>query len=193
MRRRDVLAGAGSLAAGATAGFPAPAIAQGIRQLKMVTDWPEGMPGLAHQRGPFRADDRRRDRRPHQDRGFSGRRACAPVRDLRRGRGGRRRHVSFVRRLLRKEVAGVAFLRGHPLWLHRGRTVRVGPVRRRSRAVGRAQRAVQHQVAPVHQHRLPDGRVVHPRDHLAGRITRGCATGWAGSAPRCSGGWAPSW
>jgi TRAP-type mannitol/chloroaromatic compound transport system substrate-binding protein len=26
--------------------FPAPAIAQGIRQLKMVTDWPEGTPGL---------------------------------------------------------------------------------------------------------------------------------------------------
>jgi TRAP-type mannitol/chloroaromatic compound transport system substrate-binding protein len=46
MRRRDVLAGAGSLAAGVTSGFPAPAIAQGIRQLKMVTDWPEGTPGL---------------------------------------------------------------------------------------------------------------------------------------------------
>jgi TRAP-type mannitol/chloroaromatic compound transport system substrate-binding protein len=41
MRRRDVLAGAGSLAAGATATIPAPAIAQGIRQLKMVSDWPE--------------------------------------------------------------------------------------------------------------------------------------------------------
>jgi len=46
MRRRDVLAGAGSLAAGATLNFPAPAIAQGIRQLKMVTDWPDGTPGL---------------------------------------------------------------------------------------------------------------------------------------------------
>jgi TRAP-type mannitol/chloroaromatic compound transport system substrate-binding protein len=46
MRRRDILAGAGSLATGATLGFPAPAIAQGIRQLKMVTDWPEGTPGL---------------------------------------------------------------------------------------------------------------------------------------------------
>jgi TRAP-type mannitol/chloroaromatic compound transport system substrate-binding protein len=46
MRRRDVLAGAGSLAVGATGTFPAPAIAQGIRQLKMVTDWPEDMPGL---------------------------------------------------------------------------------------------------------------------------------------------------
>jgi TRAP-type mannitol/chloroaromatic compound transport system substrate-binding protein len=46
MRRRDILAGAGSLVGGAAGSFPAPAIAQGIRQLKMVTDWPEGMPGL---------------------------------------------------------------------------------------------------------------------------------------------------
>jgi TRAP-type mannitol/chloroaromatic compound transport system substrate-binding protein len=46
MRRRDILAGAGALAAGASSNFPAPAIAQGIRQLKMVTDWPESLPGL---------------------------------------------------------------------------------------------------------------------------------------------------
>jgi TRAP-type mannitol/chloroaromatic compound transport system substrate-binding protein len=47
MRRRDVLTSAGSLAAaGASLNLPAPAIAQGIRQLKMVTDWPEGTPGL---------------------------------------------------------------------------------------------------------------------------------------------------
>lgn len=43
MKRRDVLAGAGL--AGAAFSFPAPAIAQGIRQLTMVTDWPEG-PGI---------------------------------------------------------------------------------------------------------------------------------------------------
>jgi TRAP-type mannitol/chloroaromatic compound transport system substrate-binding protein len=46
MRRRDVLAGTGSLVASAAASFPAPAIAQGTRQLKMVTDWPDGTPGL---------------------------------------------------------------------------------------------------------------------------------------------------
>src|SRR5262245_40346310 len=46
MRRRDVLAGAGSLVAGVSFDFPAPAIAQGLRQLKMVTDWPAGSPGL---------------------------------------------------------------------------------------------------------------------------------------------------
>jgi TRAP-type mannitol/chloroaromatic compound transport system substrate-binding protein len=46
MRRRDVLVSAtGSLAAGATLSFPAPAIAQGLRRLKMVTDWPQGLPG----------------------------------------------------------------------------------------------------------------------------------------------------
>jgi TRAP-type mannitol/chloroaromatic compound transport system substrate-binding protein len=46
MRRRDILAGAGSLAGGATLSFPRPVIAQGIRQLKMVTDWPEALVGF---------------------------------------------------------------------------------------------------------------------------------------------------
>src|SRR6202047_2809411 len=46
MRRRDILAGAGALATAAGSSFPAPAIAQGIRQLKMVTDWPADTPGL---------------------------------------------------------------------------------------------------------------------------------------------------
>jgi TRAP-type mannitol/chloroaromatic compound transport system substrate-binding protein len=44
MRRRDILAGAG-LAAGASLRFPAPAIAQGIRHLTMVTDYPDA-PGM---------------------------------------------------------------------------------------------------------------------------------------------------
>jgi TRAP-type mannitol/chloroaromatic compound transport system substrate-binding protein len=44
-RRRDLLLGA--TAAAATAGsLPAPAIAQGIKELKMVTDWPENTVGL---------------------------------------------------------------------------------------------------------------------------------------------------
>jgi TRAP-type mannitol/chloroaromatic compound transport system substrate-binding protein len=43
MRRRDILAGAGLAVAGL--GFPAPAIAQGVRHLTMVTDYPDG-PGM---------------------------------------------------------------------------------------------------------------------------------------------------
>src|SRR5262245_22556298 len=46
MRRRDLLAGAGSVATATSLTLPSPAIAQGIRQLKMVTDWPEWLPGL---------------------------------------------------------------------------------------------------------------------------------------------------
>ena len=46
MRRRDVLAGAGSVATGAAFNFPAPVIGQGLRQLKLVTAWPTGSPGL---------------------------------------------------------------------------------------------------------------------------------------------------
>jgi TRAP-type mannitol/chloroaromatic compound transport system substrate-binding protein len=47
MRRRELLIGAGSWATGATSNFPAPAIAQGIRELKMATAWPKDTPGLA--------------------------------------------------------------------------------------------------------------------------------------------------
>ena len=43
-RRRLMQLGATAVAAGA--GLPGPAIAQGIKELKMVTDWPESMPGL---------------------------------------------------------------------------------------------------------------------------------------------------
>jgi len=43
-RRRDLLAGFGLFAPGAS--LPAPAITQGLRQLTMVTDWPDTMPGL---------------------------------------------------------------------------------------------------------------------------------------------------
>ena len=45
MKRRDILGGAAVLAAASSVTFPAPAIAQGIRQLKMVTLWPENLPG----------------------------------------------------------------------------------------------------------------------------------------------------
>ncbi len=44
MKRRDFLTGAGSAAA--AGGVAAPAIAQGVRHLKMVTSWPKNYPGL---------------------------------------------------------------------------------------------------------------------------------------------------
>ena len=44
MKRREILVGAASAAGGAA--FPSPALAQSRRELKMVTDWPEGIPGL---------------------------------------------------------------------------------------------------------------------------------------------------
>jgi TRAP-type mannitol/chloroaromatic compound transport system substrate-binding protein len=43
-RRRDVLLGATAIAVAGS--LPAPAIAQGIKELKLVTSWPKGMPGL---------------------------------------------------------------------------------------------------------------------------------------------------
>jgi TRAP-type mannitol/chloroaromatic compound transport system substrate-binding protein len=51
MKRRDFVktAGAGGVVAGASlaaSAFPAPAIAQGVKQFKMVTTWPKNFPGL---------------------------------------------------------------------------------------------------------------------------------------------------
>ena len=43
MKRRKLLY---VTSAGAAAALPAPAISQGIRELKMVTSWPKGLPGL---------------------------------------------------------------------------------------------------------------------------------------------------
>jgi TRAP-type mannitol/chloroaromatic compound transport system substrate-binding protein len=47
MDRRQFVAGAGIGAAAAASAFPGPAIAQGVRELKMVTTWPKTLPGLA--------------------------------------------------------------------------------------------------------------------------------------------------
>lgn len=51
MKRRQFLKGAAAagvagVASAATSSFPAPAIAQGMKELKMVTTWPKNFPGL---------------------------------------------------------------------------------------------------------------------------------------------------
>ena len=46
MDRRQFVAGASAGVAAAASAFPKPAIAQGVRELKMVTIWPKGLPGL---------------------------------------------------------------------------------------------------------------------------------------------------
>ena len=46
MDRRQVIAWAGAGIAATASAFPKPAIAQGARELKMVTTWPKDFPGL---------------------------------------------------------------------------------------------------------------------------------------------------
>jgi TRAP-type mannitol/chloroaromatic compound transport system substrate-binding protein len=58
MDRRQFVTGASVGVAGAVSVYPKPAIAQGARELKMVTIWPKGSPGL--QSGA----DRSRNRSP---------------------------------------------------------------------------------------------------------------------------------
>ena len=46
MKRRQFVAGATVGVAALASTFPKPAIAQGVRELKMVTTWPKTLPGL---------------------------------------------------------------------------------------------------------------------------------------------------
>jgi TRAP-type mannitol/chloroaromatic compound transport system substrate-binding protein len=46
MNRRSFLSQAG-IVAGTAVTFPVPAIAQGIRELKLATSWPKDLPGLS--------------------------------------------------------------------------------------------------------------------------------------------------
>ena len=124
MRRRDVLAGAGSLAVGGS--FPAPAVSQGIRQLKLVTDWPEGLVGSYSNavRLAQTVDDATGGRIKIE---------VFPAGTLVRsfetfdavGTGVADMYHS-AEYYWENEVAGVQFLRGHTFWLHRGGTVRLG-------------------------------------------------------------------
>ena len=58
MDRRQFVAGASVGVAAAASAFPKPAIAQGVRELKMVTIWPKPLPGLQRAPNVSRIDHR---------------------------------------------------------------------------------------------------------------------------------------
>ena len=141
MKRRDILTG-GSLAAGAALGFLAPAIAQGVRQLKMVTDWPEDMPGFHPSAVRFAQTIGAATGGRIKIEVFPAGAFVRPFETFDAVGAGVADMYQYVRRLFRKEGSGVPVLRGNPLRLHRGRAIRVGPVRWRPGAVGRGQRSI---------------------------------------------------
>ncbi len=144
MRRRDVLLGAGSLAAGAGAGVPSPAIAQGTRQLTMVTDWTDAMPGLlpsarrlAHTlgeatRGRIRIEVFPANAMVRAFETFDA--VSAGVADMYHSYDG----------YFEKKSPALNFYCRRSLRVYRQRIVRLGPLRRRPGVVGRARRPVRH-------------------------------------------------
>ena len=193
MRRRDILTGAGSLATGATFVFPAPAIAQGVRQLKMVTDWPkEDTPGLHANSVSF-------------------------ARTIEFATGGRIKvevfpSGSLVRPFETFDMVGAGivdmyhtyegyfvnksrafqFFAAIPFgltaneqlaWVQYGGVKSCGT---RSAANSTSSRSPA--ATPV-----PRWAAGSPARSLHRNNTRDCATGWPVQAPRCCGGWAPQW
>ena len=192
MRRRDVLAGAGSLAAGATLSFPTPAIAQGIRQLKMVTDWPEESPGI-HPR------------------------AVRLAQTIGAATGGRIKIEVYPSGALVRPFetfdavgAGVADMyhsyedyweKKSPAFNSSRPCPSASPRMNCSRGFSTAAarncgtRSAVNSTSSRSSAATPVARWADgsPARSPRRKISRGCATAWPGPAPRCSGGWAPSW
>ena len=151
MRRRDILAGAGSLAAGATLSFPAPAIAQGLRQLKMVTDWPEDMPGLQTSARRFAQTIGAATGGRIKIEVFPAGAFVRPFETFDAVGAGVADMYHSAETYFEKKSRAFNFFVGPTFGLTANELVRMGPVRWRSRTVGRAQRSIQRQAAPLHQ------------------------------------------
>jgi hypothetical protein len=189
MDRRSLLIGMTGAAPGGALSFPAPAIAQGIRQLKMVTDWPEGSPGLQS------STERLAERITTASDGriaikvFPAGTLVRPFETFDAVAAGVADMYHSSEHYWEKKSPAFNFFAAVPFGFTAAELFAWVQVRRWSRTVGRAQRAVQRQTAPRAQHRLPDGRLVHPRDRVAGSI-QGAALSDAGSWRRGS---SPHW
>ena len=148
MRRRDILAGAGSLAAGAASSFPAPAIAQGIRQLTMVTDWPEDMPGLLPSAVRLAQTIGEASGGRIKIEVFPAGTLVRPFETFDAVSAGIADMYQSYEGYFEKKSPAFNFYSGVPFGFTADELFAWVRVRRRSRAVGRAQRPIQHQAAP---------------------------------------------
>ena len=111
-RRRDVLLGATAVAAAGS--LPAPAIAQGIKELKMVTSWPEDLPGSgASAERLAQSITAMSDGRLKVTVYPSGS-LVRRLRDLRRRLRRRRRHVSFDEKYFQAKSPALNFFSAVP-------------------------------------------------------------------------------
>src|SRR5215469_12713094 len=139
-RRREVLLGA-TAAATAAANFPAPAIAQGIKERKLVTSYPRDLP----------------------ESGTSPEQLARSITIMSDGRLKVRVYPpdSLVKALeVFDAVSAAQFLCRGAVRDDRRRILLVDPVRRGAGIVGRGRRAIQYQAADGQQYRCADGRLV---------------------------------
>ncbi len=176
MKRRAFLAATGAVAAASS--FPAPAISQGIRELKLVLSWPidptSDLLARLIEGG---------DQRTLQGQGLRRWRAGGRFRGFRCGlsRGGG--DVLVRRLLLAGPLAGVQFLHDRALWAECAGDLRLDLRGPRPSAVGRVERELRHQAAACRQQRGADGRLVQQGDDVDRRF-QGAAHANAGTGRR---------
>ena len=132
----------------------------------------EGPARPSGQRGANCASDHDRYRQAPAGEGLCRRRNGQAVRGFRRRIERRRGHVSLGRILLGEAVTCIQLLCRRAVRIYRRRDGGVDSFRRRSGAVGRTERQVQHQAAAVDQHRRADGRLVHKGSEGPGKLCR---------------------
>ncbi len=191
-RRRDVLLGAAAVAV-AAGKLPTPAIAQGIRELKLVTSWPKGSLGLQTSAERLAesitllSDGRLKitvypgNTLVHPFEVFDA--VGAGVADM--------YHATDVLFREPKSLALYFFCRG-TVRHDRGRAEFLARLRRRTGIVGRGRHTIQYQAVDGPQYGYQMGGWFTREVNSPGLTSRGCATACQVSAPRCCAAWAPT-
>ena len=190
MERRNFIKGAAATGAAAAAvavsSFPKPAIAQGKKQLKMVTSWPKNFPGLGTAANRIAASIKAMSGGKYTVKVFAGGELVHPLKCNDAVQQGHRRHVPLRRLLLWRQGQGLPLLHRGAVRFYRQRDRRLDPLGRRPEAVGRGRCSVRHQAPRRRQYRVADGRLVQEDDQF-GRGLQGPQDAYSrASAVRCS-------
>src|SRR5262245_46523621 len=142
INRRRLIVRGGAIAAAAAA-FPAPAIAQGVRELKMVTSWPKGLPGLGTSAGRLGRSITEITRGRLQVQVFGAGELVSAFEAFDAVSSGVADMYHAI--LLGEEVPGLQLLYGCAIRFHRRRDGGLDSLWRRTTALGRAGRWLQNQ------------------------------------------------
>ena len=161
MDRRQFVAGAGVGIAAAASAFPKPAIAQGVRELKMVTTWPKTLPGLQTGAERVAQSITALSGGRLQVKVFAAGQMVGALESFDAVSSGLADMYHGSEITWARSIRRILLLLQRPIRLYGRRDQRMDLLRWRSGAVGRTERGVRPQAVHVRQYRSADGWLVH--------------------------------